>query len=73
MIKYNELLIDEDSKTMQLFKGLSVEEDHLLTKRVDALIRQGKNIRMQVIAIDKEEGNLYIEGYTLVEDLLDNL
>lgn len=73
MIKYNELLIDEDNKTMELFKGLSVEEDQLLTKVVETLICQGKNIRMQVIALDKEEHMLYIEGYTVVKGLLDNL
>lgn len=70
MIKYNELLIDEESKTMQLFKGLSEEEDRELTLRVGLLIKQGKRLRMQVVADDIDEHNVYLEGYDLVDDLL---
>ncbi|MCC9044351.1 hypothetical protein LNQ81_16890 [Myroides sp. M-43] len=73
MIKYNELLIDEDQKIMELFTGLSVEEDQTLSRKVSSLIQQGKNIRLQVIAVDKDENTLYIEGYTLVKGLLETL
>ncbi|MCA4806856.1 hypothetical protein [Myroides odoratimimus] len=70
MMKYNELLINEESKTMQLFKGLSEEEDRELTLRVGLLIKQGKRLRMQVVADDIDEFNVYLEGYDLVDDLL---
>lgn len=73
MMKYNQLLIDEDRKTMELFKGLSEEEDLMLTKKVTSLIKQGKNIRLQVIARDKDEKDLYLEGYTLIDDILSNI
>lgn len=69
MMKYNELLINEESKTMQLFKGLSEEEDRELTLRVGLLIKQGKRLRMQVVADDIDEFNVYLEGYDLVDDL----
>jgi hypothetical protein len=72
-MKYNQLLIDEDRKTMELFKGLSEEEDLMLTKKVTSLIKQGKNIRLQVIARDKDEKDLYLEGYTLIDDILSNI
>lgn len=72
MMKYNQLLIDEDHKTMELFKGLSEEEDRILTKKVTSLIKQGMNIRLQVIAKDKDEKDLYLEGYTLTDDILDS-
>lgn len=71
MMKYNQLLIDEDHKTMELFKGLSEEEDQYLTKKVTSLIKQGKNIRLQVVA--KGEVTVYLEGYALTEDILDNI
>ncbi|AJH15506.1 hypothetical protein [Myroides profundi] len=70
MMRYNELLINEESKTMQLFKGLSEEEDRELTLRVGLLIKQGKRLRMQVVADDIDEFNVYLEGYDLVDDLL---
>jgi len=73
MMKYNQLLIDEDHKTMELFKGLSEEEDLMLTKKVTSLIKQGKNIRLQVVARDKDEKDLYLEGYTLIDDILSNI
>ncbi|KZE83605.1 hypothetical protein AV926_04280 [Myroides marinus] len=72
MMKYNQLLIDEDHKTIELFKGLSEQEDLMLTKKVTSLIKQGQNIRLQVVARDKDEKDLYLEGYTLVEGILDN-
>lgn len=70
MMKYNELLIDEESKKMQLFKGLSEEEDRELHQIVSSLIKQGKKIRMQVVAADIGEHNVYLEGYDLVDNLL---
>lgn len=73
MMKYNQLLIDEERKTMELFKGLSEEEDLMLTKKVTSLIKQGKNIRLQVVARDKDEKDLYLEGYTLIDDILSNI
>ncbi|KUF43614.1 hypothetical protein HX017_08200 [Myroides marinus] len=72
MMKYNQLLIDEDHKTMELFKGLSEQEDQMLTKKVTLLIKQGQNIRLQVVAIDRDDRTIYLEGYTLIEGILDS-
>ncbi|MEK6493326.1 hypothetical protein [Myroides odoratimimus] len=70
MMKYHELLIDEESKKMQLFKNLSEQEDRELTQLVSSLIKQGKKYRMQVVAEDIDKHNVYLEGYDLVENLL---
>ncbi|MDR0193739.1 MAG: hypothetical protein LBI73_01340 [Myroides sp.] len=72
MIKYNQLLIDEDHKTMELFRGLSEQEEQMLTKKVALLIKQGQNIRLQVVAIDRDDRTIYLEGYTLIEGILDS-